>query len=166
MLTQVVKKKKNQSDCRYIFVVCSLINHHAERKDSNCGSRKQSSQSSSSSHPTPQTPKTGSTSRRPLARPQEQSGAAPAPLSASLLVAECSIQRHQGLGPGLTCFLFQFCPRITAELIFTALCPPPDSCIQLQKPRLVELVFWLLFKAIVPVKPQGPGGMRSFGVDE
>lgn len=70
------------------------------------------------------------------------------------------------LCPGLTCLFSHFCPRITAELIFTALCPPPDSCIRLQKPRLVELVFWLLFKAIVPVKPQGPSGMRSFGVDE
>lgn len=43
---------------------------------------------------------------------------------------------------------------------------PPDSCIQLQKCILVELVFWLLFKAIVPVKPQGPSRTRSSGVDE
>lgn len=88
------------------------------------------------------------------------------PLSVSFLVTELTRQRHWGLCPGLTCSLFQFCSRIPAEPIYMAGCPPTDSCIQLQKRRLVKLVFWLLFKAIVPVKPRGPSGMRSFGVDE
>lgn len=90
------------------------------------------------------------------------------PLSASLVteLTEQSHQSHRGLCPGLTCSLFQFCSRIPAEPIYMAECPPTDSCIQLQKHRLVKLVFWLLFKAIVPMKPQGPSGMRSFGVDE
>lgn len=100
------------------------------------------------------------------ARHSSQSEPAAATLSASFLVTKLTPERHPGLCPGLTCSLFRFCSRVPAEPIYTAQCPPTDGCIQLQKPRLVELVFWLLFKAIVPVKPQGPSGMRSFGVDE
>lgn len=156
------KKKGNQTTDTY-FVLCSLISRSklADTKHCNCGSEKVFTKQWTL---TP-SPRTQSASRRPDC-PQKQPAPAPATLSASFLVTKLLLQRHPGLRPGLTCSLFRFCAQIPAEPIYMAQCPPTDSCIQLQKPRLVELVFWLLFKAIVPVKPQGPSGMRSFGVDE
>lgn len=67
----------------------------------------------------PQIPKTGSTSRWS----SETVLASPFPLSASFLVTELSRSRAiGGLSPGLTCSLFQFCSRITAEPIYWAPC--------------------------------------------
>lgn len=169
MLTNVVKekKRKNQSRCRYRGVLCSLINHSrlAERKYWHCGSQKQSSQAAAPNNPTskPQDwvhfQKAPSALRRSLGQPLP-------PLPASLPGAERTLQSHLAAVSRPYLLTFQVLPQNHSRAPFPAPCPPPDSCIQLQKPRLVELVFWLLFKAIVPVKPQGPSGMRSFGVDE
>lgn len=68
----------------------------------------------------------------------------------------------------LPVLFFQLSSKITVEPKYQALSAPhhhETAAFSCKKPRLVELVFWLLFKAIVPTKP-GLGGMRSFGVDE
>lgn len=165
MLTNVVKekKRKSQSRCRYRGVLRSLINHSrlAERKYSHCGSQKQSAQAAAPNNPTPKPQRLGPLPEGPQ-RPQAQSGPAPAPTSS----LSPGLQSHLAAVSRPYLLTFQVLPQNHSRAPFPAPCPPPDSCIQLQKPRLVELVFWLLFKAIVPVKPQGPSGMRSFGVDE
>lgn len=158
MLNDVVKK----SDGRYLLVLCSLIScsRLAEMQYCKDGSEKQSSQSRGLPPPL-------SCSKDSICFQEALTSSeivwATRPLSASFLVTKLIAEPCQGLCPGLTCSLFQFCSRIPVEPIYTAVHAPCQTVVFSWK----SSDWWNLFsgycsRQLFLPNPRAQAGTRSF----